>query len=473
MKTRDPVTFKQFQIMTTTISELVSDLIITATETMPPALNRSVNSLDSAYNMIRLLKSEGYPRYRDPKPDPLEADEHRRRLNEANRKILQGWSPFLKDKLVGKICFNLLVCEVPPGTKNFNALLLEFIRNEECELADVMMQFFLGKSKQLPSKGTILCFLQHTRFSGDVVGFADLIRRMSGYDGRGINLRRRHYVSIRDDQVSRQWAIMNRGVVAGRYVVQPAMLCLQTSETIVQGLLDFGMLEDAASFFVCCLADGFLVHVGYMRRLFDCCIMNASGAAAQILVMGLTDNLEEMDAILRGGPEYAELADRVPYLVNMASGFNQAAAHPPSDSYSLPHLSPMLMSVSQLSRRGCELGLRAWLNAQRTFIQTVDTAIATAKQSLFADSPLLDRLEMAEKSFDGILRHRHVAETTYGLAIRMGHVVRLSREIELIDANIRQLDQDLISLIEPDCPDEVMEPASSLNDELDDDNAWV
>jgi len=457
MKSRDPVTAQQFQLMTTKISELVSDLLIAATNTMPPELNRSVNSLDSAYHMVRLLKSEGYPRYRDPKLDPLEANEHRRRLNEVNRKILAEWTPLLKDKLVGKICFNLLVCEVPPGTKNFNALLLEFVRNEESELGDVMMRFFLCNTKQLPSKGSILCFLQHTRFNGDVVGFSDLIRRMSGYDQRGIHLRRRDYASIRNDQLSREWAIMNRGLVAGSFIVQPAMLCLQTCETIMQALLDFGMLEDAASFFVSCLADGFLFRIGYLRRLFDCCIFNASGAAAQVLVTGLTDNLEEMEAILHWDPEYAELADKLPYLVNMASGFHQAAAHPPLESYTLPLPSPILMDVSQLSRQGCELGLRAWLKMQEDFLQTVDAAVVAAKMSFLADSPLFHRLEMAEVAFNRILQHRRTEETTHELAIRMGHIARLSREVELIDANIRQLDQDLASITEPDQVDEEMD----------------
>ena len=60
-----------------------------------------------------------------------------------------------------KICYNLLVSDVPPGIRNYNSLILGFSELNEHNLARAVVDSFLFKSQLKPTRATMLCLLQH------------------------------------------------------------------------------------------------------------------------------------------------------------------------------------------------------------------------------------------------------------------------------------------------------------------------
>ncbi|KAK1836155.1 hypothetical protein QBC39DRAFT_109130 [Podospora conica] len=256
-------------------------------------------SPDSARNAIKMLRSEGYPQYTSPTLDPEATAKARARLNEVNLNIMADWALPLRDKLVGKICFNLLVSTVPPGIENYDMLLLGFMRLGEHKLAEAVAESFLGNAHFKPSQATLLCLLHHYRLSGNIVGFHRLIRRFLGHDARGIGLEQKHIEQVNADPRLRAWAQHADVAVVGQYVVERPRLDAPHWDAILEGFIDFGMVREAANVFTACLGRPWALEMRSVDQLFHACIVAVDTIAAQTLVHGFLHHLgSTVEAVL-------------------------------------------------------------------------------------------------------------------------------------------------------------------------------
>jgi hypothetical protein len=300
---REPKTETHMDKVSDMISDVVDRLMAEAwwaSEVEAPGTHPAPNSPDSASTMIRMLRSDGYPSYTHPDVDPPETLRQRARLNEVNMKILENWAPPLRERLVAKICYNFLVCGVSPGIQNYNLLMLGFSFLGERNLSQAVVDSFLFLSHMKPTEATYLCLLQHYRLKGDIVGFQGVIRRLFGYDPRGIGLMRRtaDYVARYPDL--KAWAATEDvGVVNGHYV-QRAPLTQDVAEAMMEGLIDFGMLREGAKLFAVCLREQWTVSRDLLWRLFHSCLNALDTAAAKMIIRGLLDNIDQASLMLIG-----------------------------------------------------------------------------------------------------------------------------------------------------------------------------
>ncbi|KAJ4306985.1 hypothetical protein N0V88_000359 [Collariella sp. IMI 366227] len=271
---------------------------------------RNDDDPDSAATMIRMLRSDGYPKYSHTEVDPAAAMQHRASLNQINTKILEEWAPQLRERQVAKICYNLLVCPVIPNMQNYNTLILGFSLLGEFNLAQVVVDSFLHLSHMKPTGATYLCLLHHYRLKNDIVGFHAILRRFFGTDPRGIGLKRANVEYVKNDPKLWDWARSTDVGLAKDWVVERAPLNKDVIEALMEGLINFDMVRHAARIFVSCLSQGWTIDGDLVHRLFHACLCWLDTEAIRVLVRGLLDHMDKTSELLLhpGGA-------RIPFVV--------------------------------------------------------------------------------------------------------------------------------------------------------------
>ncbi|AEO61728.1 hypothetical protein MYCTH_2312204 [Thermothelomyces thermophilus ATCC 42464] len=300
---REPQTETHMAKITDMVTDLVDRLMAEAwwsSEIEAPGSHPALNSPDSASTMIRMLRSDGYPSYAHPDLDPAATIEQRERLNDVNVSILSDWVPPLRERYAAKICYNFLVCGVPPGIQNYNMLILGFSLLGEHNLSQAVVDSFLYLSHMKPSEATYLCLLHHYRLKGDIVGFQGVIKRMFGYDPRGIGLMRRtaDYVERRPELQA--WAATQDVAVVSGHYVQRAPFTHNVAEAMMEGLIDFGMLREGAKLLAVCLREQWTISKDLLWRLFHSCLTLLDTTAAKLVVRALLDNIDQASLLLLG-----------------------------------------------------------------------------------------------------------------------------------------------------------------------------
>ncbi|KAK3989875.1 hypothetical protein QBC44DRAFT_358938 [Cladorrhinum sp. PSN332] len=298
---REPATEVQMERMTAMVNKLVDELLMVAytkSEAEAPYTNPPPESLDSAHTLIRLLRSDGHPRFTFPELRGDDAVSMRSKMDDLNRKIMIEFLPQFRVRQVAKICYNLLVCEFPPSVQNYNTLIWGFTEIGENELAWVVVESFLFHGHLQPTKGTVLSLLAHFRLKRDVVGFFDTIKRMIGQDVRGIGLGRKRT----EDRAGVKALLYRAGaenvVFSEGYYVQIMKLDRTFIEAIAEGLLDFGFIPQAAKLLVSCLREGWMVNPEMLNRFFHGCIDHMDHLAARTIVEGLLAHIGQATTLI-------------------------------------------------------------------------------------------------------------------------------------------------------------------------------
>ncbi|KAK0704719.1 hypothetical protein B0H67DRAFT_497430 [Lasiosphaeris hirsuta] len=392
---REPATPYQFSKSVDMVNDLIDNLLKEAylqIELETPNSAPSPNSLDSAWNAIRMLRSDNYPRYNHPEVDPNTAVDVRARLNTVNNKILSEWVAPRRERFVAKICYNLLVTPYPPGVQNYNNLILGFTQIGEHRLAQVVVDSFLFKSHLRPTQATTLCLLQHYRLKKDLAGFHGIIRRFLGHDPRGIGLRRKLTPDVCRYPRLRDWANNADVVVFNGYVIERAKLEQPHFEAILEGLLDFKMIRQAASLFVACLRDKCALSVELLDRLLRACTTSCDFGAARILIDGLFRNMGETTTMILGpvlgprGPN-VELARKVRLLLNIRWA-HLVEGDSITNNPSVPRASPMANRVTHLATS-------LWLAEISAQTNSLTEKLKVVKTALFGEGALSVRLDSA------------------------------------------------------------------------------
>ncbi|KAG8164511.1 hypothetical protein KVR01_006429 [Diaporthe batatas] len=321
---REPMTNQQFERLHDSMNKLVDSLIIQSyydeTPSDPEYARRSLNSLDSAWNAMRMLRSEGYPRYNHPGLDPAAAEEGRTQLSEMLRKLFDTWDQATHRKYqVAKICYNLLVCPVPPSIHHYNALILGFTRKGMHNLSDLVAECLLADSRLRPTPQTVACLLVHYRQKDDIFGFYGIIRRMLALDNRGMLLRRRWHQDVIDIPDLRKWAMQPEVTTSlkGNWVIEMPTRNREIYESMVSGLLHFGRVKDAAKVFVASLQEKWGISVELFIYLLKSCLYHLDAPAADILLRGFVENARVMNSLILRANCPRKLAEHLYPLLNM------------------------------------------------------------------------------------------------------------------------------------------------------------
>lgn len=254
---------------------------------------------------------------------PLKNFETRCRLNDANRRVFAEWNHLNKDKSVAKICYNLLVSPDCPGVNTYNVLLLGFTELGEHELAQVVADYSLNRNYRQRSSATILCLLNHYRLKGDFLQFQSLLRRLIGCDPYDTLLRPIPIALARKHKHLQKWAEKYDVSIADHALLERPKLGHNSLNAILQGLLDFGDIRGAASFFTSCLGEGYRIQAQIKDRLFDMCITTTDIDPARILVDGFLRYFENTVNVMgRSGKHglWAISGAEIRRLLNIARG---------------------------------------------------------------------------------------------------------------------------------------------------------
>jgi hypothetical protein len=447
---REPRTERQMAKTTDMINHLV-DLLLTEaywqSEAEAPNSHPSLDSPDSARTMIRLLRSEGYPRYNHPDVDLNETAESRARLNETNLSILADWVRPYRERYVAKICYNLLVCGVPPAIENYNALILGFARLGEHALAQAVVDSFLYKSHLKPTEGTFLCLLHHYRLKKDIVGFWGLLRRLFGHDPRGIGLRRRTGEEIRRIDNFRRWAEETGVTAVNGYFVERAELTQNLVEAMMEGLIDFRMLREAAKLVVICLQEGWQVGSELLARLFYACINSLDASAARILIQGLLDNIGQASCMILGpGAVEPSMVRQLRHLLNIC----QATSLPGTAEFH-----PWLWAGPSSSTRLRHLATAIWIRETWNNSRIMTSRLKRAKQALHEQRPLSSRLNLALAvlDFEADRPMRKLENTE--LVQRMAKIAWLESQCEAAARKIVEAETDICNVLARRVPKEL------------------
>lgn len=307
---RQPRNEIQWKHMEDRLNKLVDDLLLASYRTSEAeAFNQNTgpSSPKSPHEMIRRLRAEGYPSYQHPKLDKTKTGQLHTRLNELNQSNLDALARWglearqlngRREHYVARICYNLLVSEVPPGISSYNHLMLGFMELGELELANVVADSFLLGSRLKPTRTTILCLLQLARLKQGAWRFQKLAMRILGYHEKGILIRRRKLDLIPKDQMVARWARNTQVVAAGDWAVELPEINWSYYGVFLEAFLDFNLLRNAVDVFLYSIRGDYAPNGNAVRRLLHALIASADGSLIRHAVAGMLHNVEALTNML-------------------------------------------------------------------------------------------------------------------------------------------------------------------------------
>ncbi|SPQ27527.1 7cf2c1b4-df04-4f5f-9f31-643a272651d6 [Thermothielavioides terrestris] len=455
---REPRDKEEMAQVSKTINNLVDRLLAEAwwvSEIEAPGAHPALYSPDSVSTMIRLLRSDGYPSYTHPDADAKEAAKQRARLNEVNLQILLDWVPPFRERYVGKMCFNFLVCGVPPGIQNYNLLILGFSLLGESNLAQAVVDSFLESSLR-PTEATYLCLLHHYRLKQDLPGFIGILRRLFGYDPRGINLERLTADSPEQARSLRAWAAGRENVAVlerGKTYVERALLTQNVAEAVMEGLIDFELLREAAKLLAVCLHAGYSVSRDVLWRLFHACLTASDTEAAKIIIRGLLDNIDHATSMLLGPkPIGHSLVRQLRHLLNIwqaTSRFDRSRTH---DILELQQPGNPEQRRAAGHAKLKHLATAIWIRETYHHSSMMGWWLRRVQRTLSEDKPLSERLDMAAWVLNLATERpaRQMAKSE--LIQRVARLAWLTRQVAAADLRIQHAETHLCNLLARQTP---------------------
>jgi hypothetical protein len=277
--------------------------------------------LNSAWNQVRMLRSDGYPKYRPPSHNSQAATEAREALNKVNRRVMKDWMVLKKvyadyrkagtlrqpdvrnyvkkrEYFIGKICHNLLVIEYSPGIQNYNALLSGFLQLGEYNLAKVVVESFRFNSHLRPTQMTIATILHYHRLTDDVLGFYTFLGRIAGQETKGVGLRSKPVEDVMENRGLKKWAQRSDVAVVDGFIVELPKVDRVVAEAVLDGLIDFSQTRQAATVVMACLREGLDIDPDYLRRVVALCNTHLDSVAAMIILRDFVDNVQDLSVLL-------------------------------------------------------------------------------------------------------------------------------------------------------------------------------
>jgi hypothetical protein len=130
-----------------------------------------------------------------------------------------------------------------------------------------------------------------------------ILKRLFGHDPRGMNLGRRPANDVARFRKDREWVATHDAVAVGNYYVARVPFTQDVAAAIMEGLIDFHMLREAAKIFSISLQKGWcasnnLVWNNLMWRMFHSCLTFFDAQSAQLIIRALLDNIDQASSML-------------------------------------------------------------------------------------------------------------------------------------------------------------------------------
>jgi len=465
LREREPSTDKQFLKATEMVNNLVDELLRVAydeTEAEAPGMHPGLRSPESAYNMIRMLRSDGYPSYQHPNIDPEKTARVRARVNELNKENMAAFaqwclrreqSPRNREHYVAKICYNLLVSDVPPGIRNYNSLILGFTELNEHNLARAVVDSFLFKSQLKPTRATMLCLLQHYRLKQDIFGFQNIMKRLLGYDDRGIGIRRKsmHQIQLGTPGLTR-WVRKPKVAINGDYAVELPRLDWAFYEVMIEGFLDFSFVQEALDLFLICLRNNFIPRGGLVNKVFHACIESVDPTITHTAVNGLISNIEQTVSMLferRLGDFTSQVSRKIRRLLSLRSA--QLIDIGSGDLWAVTKLDDPLSidPVSQLVTTTYISCLEGEVEYWTKLLTRIQEKVFNPDPELGRPRPFLQRLDLAIEVIDKALERPKFYARENDHYQRMGKIEWLRKQCNASAENVSQLEEMIYGITQP------------------------
>lgn len=391
---REPMTRIQFEkfhaMINKMVDRLISESYYVEFPNDPERAQRNLESLDSAWTAIRMLRSDGYPRYNHPSIDPETTKQARDQLADKLRALFDAWGVdrAAKPKFqVAKICYNLLVCPVPPSIHHYNLLLVGFLQKAHYSLGDIVIHSMLEDSRLRPTTETLVCLLVHYRKKRDIKGFYRIIRRMMALDNRGMLIKRRWYEDVVRIPVLRQWARQAEVTtsVPANWVIELPSRGQGVYEALVSGLLGFGRVKDAVKVFVGSLQEGMGISVDLFIYMLKQCLYTLDTPTADILSRGLLDNVDVVVSLLLRDNCPHRLTEHLYPVLNLG----EPPSWPMSEARAkMIWNSRTLATSAQDSDRAHRIQTAMFIRHTETYLSRLEKRVRLVSQMSLAMSPV-------------------------------------------------------------------------------------
>ena len=176
------------------------------------------------------------------------------------------------------------------------------------------------------------------------------------------------------------------------YYVECAQLNQNFVEAMMDGLIDFSMLREAAKLLVVCLQEQWTVSTDILGRLLHACIGSLDSTAAKVIIQGLLDNINQTTSMIIGPKTISHSAVRqLRHLLNIC----QAASLPEDNNLALG-ASTNPPSKTNLDRLATAIWIRETGNNSSIMI----SRLRRVKQALSEEKSLSARLDLAISVLD-------------------------------------------------------------------------
>lgn len=203
------------------------------------------------------------------------------RMNEAIDWVLK-YSPGAKDnaspddmqRMVIEICHIIINSPCPPNVHTLSTLLVEFDRMGRHRLANAVIVQLLYRGHLEPTDQTIVCTLDHYRAVDDLKHFSAVIQRCTAVNPRKYSfpVKRVHRNDILADPGWMKWAKRNDVTAYSNSVHKRIWFSNAIMNSILNGLLHFGCIEQAVQLFTFCWQRSIRMGAEILNSMVDQCI---------------------------------------------------------------------------------------------------------------------------------------------------------------------------------------------------------
>ncbi|KAI1410049.1 hypothetical protein F5Y13DRAFT_168888 [Hypoxylon sp. FL1857] len=427
---REPRSSRQLQRTTTTVLDLVNQLIwrsqtgesVRSQDNVEMSGDR-ISTGDIVLAELQDLLPSHYPSYHHPLEDPVYTTRSRSLLGESIRRIFNQAAS--SKEIVAKICYNIITSGAPPSIHTYNTLIAGFNRIRRPDLAQIVIDSYIHNTPWPATQQTMVCLLNHYRGANHVEGLRDTILRMRGVRSTGLHFRVINKNAIyTHDWLA--WAMENCALRKHTYV-ERARRGDDVFNSIIKGWLYCGELDNASRAFVACLRNGCSVPIQTLQELFAACLTAVHCTAARRLIRGFVKNIRNFAALVGRIIEEETIATSRQVVLSLSHLLEMSWL--PSKDIVIPVVKGCDQTLQQLesliNRVQIELELR----------ETANLCMNTLKEINSSDLSI-SRLDRAIATLDSAQRSRKKVTGAFLNFRRLATVVSIDRNYHGIRALI-------------------------------------
>ncbi|KAI0967974.1 hypothetical protein F4678DRAFT_444159 [Xylaria arbuscula] len=283
---REPVTHKDLAQTTTSILDLVDELLQLTRISSSQQVKGEVPTSDHAAEGIikeleQLRHGREFPSYQFPTADGGYTAYVRAYLNRSIRRIFH--QSVTSRETVARICYNLVTSGVPPTVHTYNTLIVGFNRMQRPDLAQAVINSYLDSNICSATEQTVICLLNHYRRPGGKEGMREVVQKMRVDWDDGLQLATSH-----NDRV--------------RLAREPRWPKAKRTDPIYDHLIRSWLYHEevgiACMTFVAGLRHSASLPIYTLHELFRTCLATADFCSARKLLAGIAQNFENFKTYL-------------------------------------------------------------------------------------------------------------------------------------------------------------------------------